>query len=216
MRTCAPELSRFRACRPTDAQKAAATALKDTGNTEFAAKKYEASVKSYTSAIALDGTSHVLFSNRSGAHLALDNVDAAIGDAERCIELSPTFVKGYSRLGASLLAARQFKDAEVAFKRGLKIDPTNAQLLAGVSSAQQAAARAGEEDDSDEETVAERFSRLSAGDDARRQHEANGGSLISPEDDPIIGIDLGTTFRCVVVLRLRAPRLLCVCVAPLA
>jgi len=36
---------------------------------------------------------HLLYSNRSLVYLKLDNPDAALADAERCLKLEPQFVK---------------------------------------------------------------------------------------------------------------------------
>lgn len=60
---------------------------------------------SYTKAIKAEPENHVFFSNRSQAFLKLSKVTKALEDADKCIALAPTFVKGYhrkARLGVGL------------------------------------------------------------------------------------------------------------------
>ena len=52
---------------------------------------------SYTKAIKAEPENHVFFSNRSQAFLKLSKVTKALEDADKCIALAPTFVKGYHR-----------------------------------------------------------------------------------------------------------------------
>ena len=48
-------------------------------------------------ALNLDLTNHVLLSNRSAAYVGLQEFSKALDDAVGCVEISPDFVKGYSR-----------------------------------------------------------------------------------------------------------------------
>lgn len=63
----------------------------------------------------------MFFSNRSGAYLALGRGEEALADANRCIALSPMWVKGYSRKGAALHAMKRFPDAIAAFRQGVYV-----------------------------------------------------------------------------------------------
>lgn len=45
--------------------------------------------------------------------------------------MDPKFIKGYLRKGAALHGLRKFEDAVFAYEEGLKMDPSNAQLLKG-------------------------------------------------------------------------------------
>lgn len=74
---------------PSPADVASANSLKDQGNAAFTAKRFAEAVALFTGAIALDGTNHIFFSNRSGAHLSMGNADAAVADAKRCIAINP-------------------------------------------------------------------------------------------------------------------------------
>ena len=74
-----------------------AAAAKAQGNAALAAKDYAEAIRCYTAAIALDGSSHVYYSNRSAAHLGAASYGDAVIDADRCIQLKPDFAKGYGR-----------------------------------------------------------------------------------------------------------------------
>ncbi|KAK4686218.1 stress-induced-phosphoprotein 1, partial [Tremellales sp. Uapishka_1] len=110
-----------------------ADALKAEANKAFAAKDYPAATKLYTEAIAVDPTNHVLFSNRSASKAGQKDYEGALEDAEKTIELSPSFSKGYSRKGAALHGLRQYPEAVMAYETGLQADPDSALLKKGLA-----------------------------------------------------------------------------------
>ncbi|KAG9011137.1 Hsp90 cochaperone, partial [Tulasnella sp. 427] len=59
-----------------------AAALKDQGNKAFAAKDYNKAIELFSQAIELDGSNHVLYSNRSAAKAGLKDWAGALQDAE--------------------------------------------------------------------------------------------------------------------------------------
>ena len=83
----------------TAQEKAKAEKLKQKGNTQMTAKKYDEAIESYTQAITLDGANAVYYSNRAAAYSSKGDHTTAIMDAEKAVELDPSFVKAYSRLG---------------------------------------------------------------------------------------------------------------------
>jgi tetratricopeptide (TPR) repeat protein len=101
-----------------------AAALKDDGNKRFDAKDYAGAIAKYSEAIALDpgaSTSVIFYSNRSAAHLSAGDARAALADASKCIELKPSWSKGYSCKGAAHHALRDYKAAYDAYRRGLAV-----------------------------------------------------------------------------------------------
>ena len=66
-----------------------AEALKAQGNAAFKEGRYDQAVGYFTSAIDLDGTNAVLFSNRSGAHASLGQFDKALSDADKAVPHLP-------------------------------------------------------------------------------------------------------------------------------
>jgi small glutamine-rich tetratricopeptide repeat-containing protein alpha len=85
--------------QPSAADKAEAEKLKATGNGQMSAKKYDDAIASYTSAIELDPSNPVFYSNRAAAHIGKKDYLSATSDAEKALEVDPKFIRAYSRLG---------------------------------------------------------------------------------------------------------------------
>ncbi|KAF9076625.1 chaperone [Rhodocollybia butyracea] len=99
-----------------------ANALKDQGNKAFAAKDWDKAIDLFSQAIAIDGSNHVLYSNRSAAYAGKKEWSAALKDADKCIEVNPTWSKGFARKGAALHGAKSYDEAIAAYEAGLKIE----------------------------------------------------------------------------------------------
>jgi stress-induced-phosphoprotein 1 len=108
---------------------AKALEYKEQGNKHLAAKKYAKAIESYTKGLEQDATSHVLYSNRSGAYVELGRWREAEQDARRCIEIAPRWAKGHYRLGAALEGQHQYAEAAAAYRAAVNMDPDNAELL---------------------------------------------------------------------------------------
>ena len=106
--------------------------FKDLGNKAFQAGKYPEAVEHYSNAIALE-ENHVFYSNRSGAYLSMGSNAEALEDADQCIALNPSFVKGYTRRAAALEAMAHWKDAAKAYEQALKLEPNNAAYRAALA-----------------------------------------------------------------------------------
>ena len=117
-----------------------AQAAKAKGNAAFSAGKYDESIKHFTEAISHDPTDAIFYSNRSGAFASLNQPQAALDDANKCIELNPQFVKGYSRKGHALHSLGQYSEAKQAYEAGLQLDASNAALKEGLEEAKRALA----------------------------------------------------------------------------
>lgn len=96
-----------------------ANELKAKGNAEFSAGNYTASIDTFTAALALDPENHVLYSNRSGAFVAVGDFAKAKADAEACIAKKPDWFKSYSRLGAALHGLKQYDEATAQYEKSL-------------------------------------------------------------------------------------------------
>lgn len=68
----------------------------------------------------------------------MGNWDGALQDAQKCVELKPDFVKGYSRLGGAYHGLRKYTEASTAYRNGLEIDPENQACKSGLSETENA------------------------------------------------------------------------------
>lgn len=72
------------------------------------------------------------YSNRAACYTKLGAMPEGLKDAEKCIELDPTFSKGYTRKGAVQFFMKEYEKALETYQEGLKHDPKNQELLDGV------------------------------------------------------------------------------------
>mmetsp|Transcript_8689 Transcript_8689/g.22929 ORF Transcript_8689/g.22929 Transcript_8689/m.22929 type:complete len:461 (+) Transcript_8689:149-1531(+) len=113
---------------PESVIKAAVDTLKEVAIDDFKAEQYERAVKHLTVALSLDEKSHVLYSNRCTAFIALEDYDKAMEDADECVRLQPSWAKGYLRRGSVYFRMGQLEQAELVLKEGLDLDPGNDAL----------------------------------------------------------------------------------------
>lgn len=102
------------------------------GNEAFKAQKFDEAIEHFTNAINADPSNHVLYSNRSASYASLHKYGEALKDAEKCIELSSAWGKGYSRKGAALIGLNKLEEALATYEEGLKHEPDNAMLKSGI------------------------------------------------------------------------------------
>jgi stress-induced-phosphoprotein 1 len=113
-----------------------AAAYKTKGNEAFSAKNYPEAIEAFTKAIELDGSNHVLFSNRSASYASTNQWNEALADAETCVALNPTWGKGYVRLGAAQHGLKRFDEAIETYQKGQAVEPTLQALADGIAAAQ--------------------------------------------------------------------------------
>ncbi|EPY26571.1 stress-induced-phosphoprotein 1 [Strigomonas culicis] len=109
-----------------------ATELKNKGNQEYSAGNYVEAINYFSKAIQVDGSNHVLYSNRSASYASLHKYKDALDDADKCISIKPEWAKGYVRRGAALHGMRRYDDAEAAYQKGLQMEPENTACKQGV------------------------------------------------------------------------------------
>ncbi len=92
----------------------------------------------YTKAINLDGSNHVYYSNRANIYHQLEDYEAALADAEKCIELKPSFGKGFLRKADALTAMGKRDEAVEALRDGIEscgnTEPLLSQRLSSLES----------------------------------------------------------------------------------
>eukprot|EP00239_Pterosperma_sp_CCMP1384_P000670 CAMPEP_0197845634 /NCGR_PEP_ID=MMETSP1438-20131217/2541_1 /TAXON_ID=1461541 /ORGANISM="Pterosperma sp., Strain CCMP1384" /LENGTH=507 /DNA_ID=CAMNT_0043457007 /DNA_START=214 /DNA_END=1737 /DNA_ORIENTATION=+ len=112
--------------------------LKDSGNQLFRTGKLEPAVEKYSQAlqvaISLEPGAvtavelSTIFSNRSASYLKLGKAEAALADADKCIELRPDWEKGYFRRGQALEGIEDYEKALSAYQEASGINPTNKEV----------------------------------------------------------------------------------------
>lgn len=106
---------------------------KDRGNRAVQAGNFEDAIDNYSTAIELDPGNHVLYSNRAAAYCSVNQFQSALKDAQKCINLSPKFAKGYGRKAAALIGLNRRGEAMGVFHQGLSHCPGDAGLQKGLS-----------------------------------------------------------------------------------
>ena len=106
---------------------------KDLGTLAWNEGDYKRAIDHFTKALSTSNVEPalqlVLYSNRSAAYLKLKNYAEAIQDAEKCIDVDASWIKGYTRKGDALYASGKLKEASAAYSAGLKKDPNDKTLL---------------------------------------------------------------------------------------
>lgn len=103
--------------------------LKAKGNDCYKNGEIDDAINNWSSAISIvennDNDKNilkVLYSNRSSAYLKLKNKEKALDDANKCINLDNTWIKGFIRKGDVLHAMGKYIEAYNAYNEGNRID----------------------------------------------------------------------------------------------
>lgn len=119
-------------------QRMTSVAAKSRGNSLLSRGDYQGAVDAYTEAIKQDPTDKIFYSNRSAAYASMQKFRKALKDGHKCVELDPTFAKGYGRVAAALHGLERFGGAFEFYTKGLAVDPNNAQLQQGLEESREA------------------------------------------------------------------------------
>lgn len=117
--------------------------FKAQGNSFFQQKKYDEAIGAFTQAVALAPENHVLYSNRSAAYVSKGDFLNGLQDALKCTELSPTWAKGFNRVGAAHIGLGDYAEARKAYAKALELDPANAMAKQGLDDVDQRELAAG-------------------------------------------------------------------------
>eukprot|EP01035_Chromulina_nebulosa_P015407 gene15407-20420_t len=105
------------------------TDLKDKGNAALKNKDYALACKFYSQGIALDGTNHLLLSNRSHLWILMGFYENALADAKACVAYAPSgWVKAFFRLAKAYEKLGNVQKAIEVYDNGIKVDSRNADL----------------------------------------------------------------------------------------
>ena len=101
--------------------------LRNEANKVFSSGDYQNAMKMYNVAFSESSDDHLILSNRSVTHLRLNNLIAALEDANHAVALRPDWPKGYLRKGQALKALNQHEEAFKAFFSCLLLEGGNAK-----------------------------------------------------------------------------------------
>eukprot|EP01084_Bolivina_argentea_P072727 132041_1 len=100
----------------SDNDKIQSDTYKSKGNEYFKNKDYESAIIKYTTALNFNPCNHLIFSNRAGCYYLLGNYEEAWGDAYKCLQLEPTFIKGWYRCGCIFDKQKKYGMAAIAYQ----------------------------------------------------------------------------------------------------
>jgi stress-induced-phosphoprotein 1 len=99
--------------------------LKQQGNNYYVDGHYDEALECYQKAVELTPENHILYSNICAVYLKKEDSNNSLKYAIKCTKLDPTWAKGWTRLGSSLLLSDKKEKALVAYKKSFELDPTN-------------------------------------------------------------------------------------------
>lgn len=110
------------------------------GNDCYANGSFMAAIRCYTRLMELpEGDSAVIRSNRSAAYIQcsmLAGPSLAAKDAEVAVSMSPTWYKGFLRLGDAQALRKKYMEAQTAYEKALLLEPTCTAAQRGLAAAQ--------------------------------------------------------------------------------
>ena len=101
------------------------------GNELFKAGKYVEAIEKYSDAMKRNPKAHVPYSNRAACYQKLMEWQLALKDAEKCLEMDATFVKGWSRKAGIHFFLKEYHKAMDAYNEILKFEPENEEAKNG-------------------------------------------------------------------------------------
>lgn len=114
---------------------------KEAGNVAFKGADYPTAIGHYTEALKRGPPeqweeAYKVFSNRAACYTKLGALPEGEKDADKCIELNPEFVKGYSRKANIKFLMKEYEKALEVYEQGLTYAPDSAELKDGIRKCQ--------------------------------------------------------------------------------
>merc|ERR1719327_931989 len=93
---------------------------------------YPKAIEKYNDAMKRNPKDHVPYSNRAAVYQKLMEWQLALKDADTCIEMDATFIKGWSRKAGIHYYLKEYHKAMDAYNMILKIEPDNEEAKKGL------------------------------------------------------------------------------------
>ena len=101
----------------------------DLGNTFYRNSEYVFAADMFSDAIARNPRSAAAWNNRAAARLRLGDLNGAIADYNKAIELAPNDAEIYYNRGNGLVAAGQYQEAIADYTRAITLNPNSAKAI---------------------------------------------------------------------------------------
>ncbi|KAI4976938.1 hypothetical protein ZWY2020_050545 [Hordeum vulgare] len=101
------------------------------GNELFYNKKYQEAAGHYTDALKKNPNKRAVFRNRAQCHIFLGALPEGLEDAEKCIELDPSYLMGYVCKAKVQALMQNYESAMATYIEGLKCDPNSTIVIDG-------------------------------------------------------------------------------------
>ncbi|PKS10232.1 hypothetical protein jhhlp_001982 [Lomentospora prolificans] len=114
--------------------------MKEEGNKEYKAARWQEAIRLYTDALAIDptnkGTNSKLLQNRAMCRIKLKEYDAAIADCEAAIKLDQRYVKAHKTLANALGLAGRWEESVREWKAVHDLEPEDRSVLKEIRNAE--------------------------------------------------------------------------------
>ncbi|CAG9937535.1 unnamed protein product [Clonostachys rosea f. rosea IK726] len=114
--------------------------MKEEGNAEFKAGRFQAAIDKYSLALDVDATNKSmnakLLQNRARCHLKLKEYDDAIADADRAAFLDPTYTKARKTKATALGQAGRWEDSIKEWKSIAELEPEDREVMKEIRKAE--------------------------------------------------------------------------------
>ncbi|KAI1188697.1 hypothetical protein F5B17DRAFT_255926 [Nemania serpens] len=147
--------------------------MKEEGNADYKAGRWQAAFDKYTSALNVDpanrGTNSKLLQNRALCRLKLKDYDEAIADCERAVALDPSYLKARKTKANALGQAERWEDAVREWKKIQEMDPEDRSIIREIRKAELELKKSQRKDyykilgvakDADESTIKKAYRKL--------------------------------------------------------
>ena len=102
------------------------------GNELFKEGKYPEAVAKYSEAMKRNPKAHVPYSNRAACYQKLMEWQLALKDADTCVGMDPSFIKGWTRKAGIHYFLKEYHKAMDAYNAVLKLEPENEEAKNGL------------------------------------------------------------------------------------
>jgi len=102
------------------------------GNALFKEGKFVEALAKYEEAMKRNPKDHVPYSNRAACYQKLMEWQLALKDADTCVAMEPTFLKGWSRKASIHYYMKEYHKAMDSYNMILKLEPDNEEAKAGL------------------------------------------------------------------------------------